>query len=646
MSWLTPLGFLGLIGLIILIIIYIIKPNFQQKIISSSYIWKLSLKYKRKRIPINKFRNILTFIAQVLTITLCAGILAGPIIQADEESKAQERIVIIDASASMRAHINDETRFHRAVDMAKDLAREVAANENYISIILAGQKASFVVQRAGADTLQETYEALDALVDVKNFQCGYGTADVDGAMKLAETVLEVNPKAAVSFLTGKEYYDAGKVNVVNEGISDSSEWNAGILDVRATMEENYYKIEIDVACYGMDAAVPLTMTIKGANEDKQTIEREAYVPCTSDEVQTVTYWADFDNTDDPNSVFVFMYEEIHVTLGVDDNYDLDNDFYVYGGVKPVIRVQFYSTTNGNFFPGILMAWRNTHRDTWDIDIKEVKDVDENNPVAPELEGYDVYIFENKMPDTMPTDGIVILLNPDKAPLGSGLSITSTWPVTYPEATPLEGDTTHDVMKYVNPSNIELMKHASIDGGASYGYDTLMSCGGWSTVLVKNTAAEKVAVVGFSTQWSNISITSDLPILYLNLLNYFMPATVEKNAYDVNETISVNARSLELVVNDPNGVEMRVEAFPSEITLSLPGTYSMTQTPMSGLETTENIYVKSPASESNITCKLDSLVNPYIELDQEEDDFDPIFYFALAIVALLFAEWWLQSREHF
>ena len=39
MSWLTPLGFLGLIGLIVLIIIYLIKPNYQNKIISSTFIW-------------------------------------------------------------------------------------------------------------------------------------------------------------------------------------------------------------------------------------------------------------------------------------------------------------------------------------------------------------------------------------------------------------------------------------------------------------------------------------------------------------------------------------------------------------------------------------------------------------------------------
>ena len=61
MSWLTPLGFLGLISIIALIIIYIIKPNYQNKQISSTFIWKLSLKYRKNKIPINKLRNIIIF---------------------------------------------------------------------------------------------------------------------------------------------------------------------------------------------------------------------------------------------------------------------------------------------------------------------------------------------------------------------------------------------------------------------------------------------------------------------------------------------------------------------------------------------------------------------------------------------------------
>ena len=101
MSLLTPLGLLGLIGLIVLIIIYIIKPLFQSKIISSTYVWHRSLKYRRKKIPISQLRNILIFICQVLIITAISFILAQPFLKGDEVEETDNTVMIIDASASM-----------------------------------------------------------------------------------------------------------------------------------------------------------------------------------------------------------------------------------------------------------------------------------------------------------------------------------------------------------------------------------------------------------------------------------------------------------------------------------------------------------------------------------------------------------------
>ena len=64
MSLLAPLGLLGLLAVAVLIFIYIIKPNYQQKIVSSTYIWKRSLKYRKKRVPVSRLRNILIFLCQ------------------------------------------------------------------------------------------------------------------------------------------------------------------------------------------------------------------------------------------------------------------------------------------------------------------------------------------------------------------------------------------------------------------------------------------------------------------------------------------------------------------------------------------------------------------------------------------------------
>ena len=96
MTWLTPIGLLGLIGLIILIIIYIIKPNYQNKVISSTFVWRLSLKYRKKRMPLSKLHNILLFLCQFLILTICALLLAQPVISSVKLGDENEKVIIIE----------------------------------------------------------------------------------------------------------------------------------------------------------------------------------------------------------------------------------------------------------------------------------------------------------------------------------------------------------------------------------------------------------------------------------------------------------------------------------------------------------------------------------------------------------------------
>ena len=99
MSWLTPLGFLGFIGLLILLLIYILKPNYQIKFISTTHVWRLSLKYRKKKLPISKLRNMLLILCQILIISACAFILAQPFIDYEDKYAANEK-------ADMREHMS------------------------------------------------------------------------------------------------------------------------------------------------------------------------------------------------------------------------------------------------------------------------------------------------------------------------------------------------------------------------------------------------------------------------------------------------------------------------------------------------------------------------------------------------------------
>ena len=165
MTLLAPLGLLGLIGIVILIIIYILKPNYQQKFISSTYIWKLSLKYKKKKIPTSKLRNLLLILCQVLFLATCAAILARPNLVVKTMIKEPEVIMILDASASMRAKVDETTRFSRAVEEAAELAAATFEEDGYVSMIFADDQPAYMLsprmrQSSKAD-LEQQLTALD-----------------------------------------------------------------------------------------------------------------------------------------------------------------------------------------------------------------------------------------------------------------------------------------------------------------------------------------------------------------------------------------------------------------------------------------------------------------------------------------------------
>ena len=415
MNWLTPLGFLGLISLIVLIIIYIIKPNYQQKFISSTYVWKLSLKYKKKKIPISQLRNILIFLCQVLAFIACACILAQPFIPGAEREDYSEKIAIIDASASMRTEIDGVTRFERAVSEVRDLMDEVVLHDGTLTIILAGAEASFVVQRAGADFYNETMEKLDYLVAATSFACTYGTPDVAGAIELAEEILLENPESNVLFYTGASYIDSGKIEVID--VSDVSEWNAGILDLRAVNDENYYRFEVDVACYNRDASINVCLDINGVNIAMENLSLSTDAECVNNEVTTVV----FDVESGLLESGIYSYDNAHAYISEADNFKEDNSFFLYGGVRQSLKIQYYSTLSNNFYGGILMAMQGYLEQYWDIEIDEIQDNEEAIKMGYgkeyALEGYDIYVFEHYMPTTLPTDGLVILASPNSVPAG-------------------------------------------------------------------------------------------------------------------------------------------------------------------------------------------------------------------------------------
>lgn len=661
MTLLTPLGLLGLLGIAALIIIYIIKPNYQQKFVTSTFVWKLSLKYRKKKIPVSKLRNFLLILCQILILTSCAFILAQPNKVLHERVEEPEVIMIIDSSASMRAGSGLSTRYIRAVDRVRQAAIEIFDENGLVSVILANETPTYFKQRVGSVDKMQFDADLKALTN-GDTACTYAPSDIDAAVALCEEILVVNPDADIYLYTDMDYaYVPERITLVN--VSDKkTEWNASILNAESILEDNCYAFVVDVASFGREETLTLEVEVAGANApdldtEADPITFETPVVCLGDEVVKVIFIYETYYNEDPkryDSTYdlvykidpkekIASYHSVHVSVKTNepDSFPDDNNFELYDGLKEVIKIQYASTEPNVFWPAALGALKNVYEGKWDIQITPVK----KDEVAA-VQGFDLYVFEHEAPEELPTDGIVILSNPQDVATKYGVRVGSTYTTSSQlGVTPYAGED-HPITNNLMADRMRFTRFTQLVLDASYtplfGYKDSSNID-YPLMAVRNDEDLKLVVMPFSLHYSNIAVTEAFPLLVYNMFEYFFPCTVKANSFEVNERVELNARGTELTVTGYNLTET-FTSFPAYITVSTPGAYVLTQTTFVGKPIKETIYVRVPEEECNIRKNGDAIAEPYEPKDLSDILEDLLVYIAAALVALLFAEWWLKGRD--
>ena len=683
MSWLTPLGFLGLTGLIALIIIYIIKPNYQNKIISSTFVWKLSLKYKKNKIPLSKLRNILLLLCQIFIIIVASIMLAQPYFAEENDEKASKKVFIIDASASMMAKVNlNETRFDRALtELDQEIEETLKLENSEVSIILAHDTASFLVQQATAFTKGEIS---DVLTDLKasaanESVCTYGDADIEGAMKLAEKLTAFTPGVEVVLYTDTSYIEEGNVTVKN--VKGDKDFNVAVLGTRMVKFDNRYTLEVDVVCYGQNRNVTVYAIVEGKKNTEDKTEDEwdgvldglaptsfevsvsenlkdgevttLYIPGFSkDDFSTEAEYSQTYESECPYLFETVSYSTVTARVEEDDSFAADDVFYLVGGEKLPLNIVYVSDNPNNYFSTAFRIIREKLKYRWDIQFKEfivIPDLlnQKDGQVIP-TEGYDIYIYERYMPDALPEDGIAIISDPLYDINGAGFKLGSEQYLK--ELTYLSSEEEHPIINNLKPEEIGITKYTEImNPDASY--LPLLYCGMEAVIYAtdRNDTASKVVLMPFSLNYSNLPIVVDFPLMMYNILEYYMPSTITNYIYDVNQNVQLNSRGEDLTVTMPDGTTKVLTTFPDKVTVTVPGMYSVMQYNLKGDPVVEMFYVKIPDSESNIVAEFDVLENPQFMYVEEKEDIintDILLYFAIALVTLLFAEWWLHTREQY
>lgn len=657
LQWLLPIGFLGLLGLGALILIYILRPKYKEKVLSSTFIWKRSMKYIKKRRPLDILRTLLILLCQCLLVILCAIILSKPYLFDESLLNAgAERIIIIDASASMRARTIDlsagDTRFDRAIREIKgSIDKWLMESGGVLSVILADSSPRYIIQDAKFENYSEVVMALDSA------ECSYGQSDMTAAVTMVQERLSRNPQADVSIYTGTEYGNMGDVVTVVNLADAEREWNIAILDCTAAIEDNEYVFYIDVAAYGQVSTVQtLYVEIKGAeNAYGEIVDYPALeIPVTLDvdpyseglEARQTLVVRATDRTIGGKSDWNFnSFEEVCVQfVGLGDSVPEDDLIRVYGGYKDKLRVQYYSSDPNSFIYLGFQMLKNNMSDTREIIFSQVFDYE-----TPLTEGFDYYIFEHEIPagviaNGLPRDGVVILFDPDRSVNGLGIEFGGE--VELSRFTYFSAGAAHPLTSYMDPARMGVSRYTKITEISDEDFETLLYVGDDPIMLAKNTTTSKIVVLPFSINQSNLSIVWDFQTLLYNLINYYMPLTLTEYAFDIDGTATVNCKGASIDVRNDDGLVVGVlEEFPATVRFTELGTYSFTtKFDIPKTDELRKVFVKIAASESSIFKMSDTRIVLEQKINLSDLGRDFWVYFAAGIVVLLFLEWFLQFRE--
>ena len=612
MRFLFPLGLLGLIGIPILIIVYIIKSKYAEITVSSTYIWRLSEKFLKRRNPLNKLTGIIGLILQLLMVAVLSFAIAHPIITLS--GAANEYCFVIDGSASMRMTDSEgNTRFDIAKQEIEDII-DGAAEGSVYSLIYVGDGTRVVYER------NENKESAKLLLS--ELDASYSAPEYSDAIGKAQMIFERNPSTLTYLVTDKKYEKMNNAELICVG--DESE-NYAISNVVYTLLSNTLTVTGNVTSYTSDADLELALYLDGDTNPAamQSVQISANNP-TSFSLSCTTK----------------TFSSIKVKVLNEDALALDNEIIIFNTESEKSYKTLIVSDTPFFMESIISTVTNA-----DVTVLSVDDYNGQT-------GYGLYIFESCEVENLPRDGAVWFINPKNSVAGADFSFQGEIALDAAETLDLTKSTsllTKSLIKNIVGEEIYITHYAKCSPGR--GYTTLLSYKG-SPVLFAgtNSYGNRQVVFGFDIRNSNVPLLMDFVTFTKNFIAYSFPSVLEEVLFDVGEEVNVNviANCESIRLDSPTGKVdyLDVSSAISSYMLSEAGVYDITMM-VSGSKREFSVYSSIPELE-----RVPMTTEEAFSLQGEkgtsgfDGEYDPMMILFIALVVLFIADWGVYCYEKY
>ncbi len=478
---LWPLGLLSIIPVVILL--YILKRKYKEKEISSSLLWKEAYKNTQANTPWEKLKvNIMMIIQIAIFLILIFSVMKPFLKFGGKEYK--NLIVVIDNTASMSTlYEDDKSRLNEA----KELSREYIKSINY-------DTNNFIIKYDG----NSKYESVSSLNDI---QQGYGTGDINEILPYIRSMGEGLGGYEVLIISDKNI-NLGDINGRTISLANSGE-NAAISNIS-------HKV--------VDKEIQVIATITNTGEEHYNGDFSLY---NGSQLLEVT------SLDLPKGESITL----NYTL---DNYDGD---YIKGELskKDLIiddNVYYDVIENEKSKKVLLVTEKNVFLEKALNTIENIELYKTNDISNITDEKYDLYIFDNVTPESIPSSGNVLFVNPDSNEFFSVEDKNKVGEAVGQKDT---------LSKYVSNMKFTVSSYKNIK--VPYYGKALLNVNDDVIGFLGENNGRKIAALGFDIHNSDVALKKEFPIFIYELGEQLIEGgLLYKHNYKCGEDIIVKGTS--------------------------------------------------------------------------------------------------------
>lgn len=524
MGLLTPmaLGFLSLALPIILF--YMLKLRRQETLVSSTFLWRQALRDLQANAPWQRLRRNLLLLLQLLILALLVLASARPFYESPSLTKGNV-IVLLDASASMKATDVKPSRFEAAKSIINRIVDDLGSGDQITIVLVAGQAEVVVSNSADKPTIKRALAALEAKNSTANFSDAIALA-VASAERIANSSVVIVGDGGL----GNILIDRVPVPVryVPVGVSSN---NVAISSIAARDGAHGAQLFLGLSNYDeTPSRGRASIYVNGQLHDSREFALEPGA-------ESGFGWDGLP----PDT------ELVQARVEVADELAVDNTAWTLRAPAAARKVLLVS--GGNLFleralsllPGV-----------------ELSKMPPDSSTPPE--GFDLYVLDGVVPALMPPGGILFVNPSQDQSLFSVIGDAENLAVTRQQ-------TDDPILRFVNVSDLRVAKARQI--APPEWSRTILQSGDVPLLLVGEKDGRRIAVMPFDVHASNLPLLVAFPILTTNIVDWLEPSgshslLPETKAGDPL-TLGLDPKAREVEIRRPDGSRWKAIANQASVT---------------------------------------------------------------------------------